>query len=66
MSATSFSLFDGAKIRHFLDMNKYFERKMLKFNTFIYFVSIIFRVVNNSRLSKLMKSLEINVGRLRI
>ena len=47
MSVTSHFLFDGAKIRHFLDMNKYFERKMLKFNTFIYFVSIIFRGFNN-------------------
>ena len=35
MSVTSLSLFDGAKIRHFLDINKYFERKMLKFNTFM-------------------------------
>ena len=35
MSVTSLSLFDGAKIVLFLDMDKYFERKTLKFNTFM-------------------------------
>ena len=67
MSVTSFSLFDDAKIGLFLDMDKYFERKVLNFNAFCIFCSIIFRELNKLRLSKLMKSLEeINIGRLRI
>ena len=47
MSVTSFSLFDDAKILLFLDMNKYFERKSLKFNTFMQFDSIIYEGFNN-------------------
>ena len=35
MSVTTLSLFDDAKVALFLDMNKYFDRKMLKFNTFM-------------------------------
>ena len=47
MSVTSLSLFDGAKLGLFLEVNKYFERKMLNFNTFCTFDSIIFRGFNN-------------------
>ena len=46
MSVTTISLFDDAKLGLFLDMNKYFERKVLNFNTFCIFCSIIFRELN--------------------